>query len=709
MRLRCRVLLPAAALCQATVALADPLPPAFQTPEGSPPAEPVEAMTAAPPLQVEVHQDRPGGDASSRVTLGRRELELRPRLRPGDILEAVPGLFAVQHAGGGKANQYFLRGFDADHGTDVAFFVDGVPVNMPSHAHGQGFADFHFLIPELVVGLDGYKGPYYAELGDFATAGAVNLHLAEKLEESYAQASIGQYGVRRGLLIASPDLGDDWRTVLAAETYADDGPFVNPEKLRRFNIFARATHDIGATGKVSMTWMSYGSSWRGSGQIPARAVCGDGEAGNAPPASFGQPCIDQFGYVDPSEGGSTQRHMLSVAYNAASDHGDIAALAYLIRYRFALYSNFTFFDQDPVHGDEIEQDDERTVVGGDFRVRQHWHWGDAKLTSSAGVQARSDSVDNALWHDQLRVRLDPRVDAHVAESSVSAYLEEDLRVSRFLRIVAGLRGQRLDVGVDDHIGAGSGSRGAQLLLPKLSVIGSPVAQLDLFANAGRGFHSNDGRGVVLGSNGATMMTPATGYEVGARVRPWKDLSLSAAVFRLDLDSELVWSGDEGTTSPVGPTRRQGVELDARWHLSNWVFADVDATFASARYRENAGNGEAVALAPTRTLSAGVAARPTFGAWTPFAAVRVKSIGDRPAIEDESLIAKGFTVVDANAGLRWKDIEAAIDVQNLLGARWREVQFASDTRLPFEPATVRGITYSPGWPRTVIARATLYWR
>ncbi len=190
--------------------------------------------------------DRSGEEAASRTYQRRIELELRPRQRPGDILEAVPGLFAVQHAGGGKANQYFLRGFDADHGTDIAFFVDGVPVNMVSHGHGQGFSDFHFLIPELVVSLDGYKGPYYAQFGDFATAGAVNLHLAEKYEESYAQYSIGQYGVMRGLVISSPDLGDEWRAVVAAELYKDDGPFANPERLQRFNLYLRATHDVGA-------------------------------------------------------------------------------------------------------------------------------------------------------------------------------------------------------------------------------------------------------------------------------------------------------------------------------------------------------------------------------------------------------------------------------------------------------------------------------
>src|SRR5262245_10809498 len=220
-------------------------------------AFPVTARADDPPLEVTIESEKPGGEAASRTVVGRRELELRPRLRPADIVEAVPGLFAVQHAGGGKANQYFLRGFDADHGTDVAFFVDGVPVNMVSHGHGQGFTDLHFLIPELVVGLEGYKGTYYAALGDFATAGAVDMKLAEKFEESYAQLSVGQFGIVRGLVVESPDLGDKWRAVAAAEFYRDDGPFQNPEQLKRFNLYTKVTHDLGPNTKASLTWMSY--------------------------------------------------------------------------------------------------------------------------------------------------------------------------------------------------------------------------------------------------------------------------------------------------------------------------------------------------------------------------------------------------------------------------------------------------------------------
>ena len=668
-----------------------------------------------PPAEVTVRGDRPGSEAASRVTVSRRDLELRPRLRPGDILEAAPGLFAVQHAGGGKANQYFLRGFDADHGTDVGFFVDGIPVNMPSHGHGQGWSDFHFLIPELVVTLDAYKGPYYAQFGDFSTAGALNLRLAEKFDESWASLTVGEYNMLRGLVVASPDLADDWRTVMAAEMYGADGPFQNPEKFRRFNVFARATHDIGPRSKISMTWMSYGGRWNASGQIPARAVCGEGEAGAPPPSAFGQPCMSRFGTVDPSEGGSTQRHMASIAFSTSAHESDMSAMAYVMRYRFQLYSNFTFFARDPVNGDEIEQTDQRTVFGADFRVRKHFHYGPSRFTTTFGTQIRHDSIDNALYYDRARERLDTRVSAGIEESSIGVFLEEDMRLTDSIRFVAGLRGDHFDASVEDKkedlttLGTkGSGSQASALLSPKLMAIISPAKWLDLFADYGRGFHSNDARGAVLNAGRVKLLTPATGYEVGVRSEPITGLQMTGAAFLLDLDSELVWVGDEGTTEPSGQTRRYGVELGSRYRIGNWLYADADATFTRARYRNNAGNGNAVALAPTRTFTTGIGARPTFGKYTPFGALRLKYIGDRPATEDARLIAQGFTTLDADAGLRWRDVELAVDAQNLLNASYREVNFASTTRLKYEPAPVTGIHYSPGWPRTVMGRVTLYW-
>ncbi len=659
--------------------------------------------------EVRVQGDKPGNEAASRVHISGAELELRPRLRPGDVLEATPGLFAVQHAGGGKANQYFLRGFDADHGTDAAFFVDGVPINMVSHGHGQGYTDFHFLIPELVTGLDAYKGPYYAHLGNFATAGAVDLHLAETYDESRAQFSVGQYGILRGLLIESPKLGDTWRAVVAAELFRDNGPFKNAEDLTRFNLHGRVTHDLSERSKLSLTWMSYGSKWNGSGQIPARAVCGEGEAMNPAPSAFGQPCIDHFGFVDPTEGGDTQRHMASLNFSTQWKDSELSALFYLMKYRFTLFSNFTFFKDDPIHGDEIEQDDDRVHAGGNVRLRHVTKWHGAELRSTVGAQVRIDSISNALYHDEARTRLEERVVANITESAIAIYGEEDVRLNAHLRFIAGARADRMDVNVDGKVGTESGIQGNTRLSPKWMAVVSPTKWLDVFADYGRGFHSNDARGVVRRVNPATLMTPSTGYEVGVRVTPYKDLVFNAAGFLMDLDSELVWSGDAGTTEAAGRTRRYGLEIGGRYHFKNWLFADADATFTHAEFRVNAGNGQAVALAPRVTVTAGIGAQKKIGDFTPFASVRFKAIADRPAIEDESLTAQGYATVDANAGLRWKNLELAVDAQNLFDSKYREVNFASTSKLAYEPAPVTGIHYSPGWPLTVIGRATVYWK
>jgi len=667
------------------------------------------------PLDVTVKGDAPDGDAASRVRYGKPELELRPRLRPGDIVEAVPGVFAVQHAGGGKANQYFLRGFDADHGTDVRIMVDGVPINMVSHGHGQGYTDLHFLIPELVVGLDGAKGPYYASYGDFATGGAIDMKLAETLPESFAQASIGQYGIYRALVVESPKLGDDWRAVAAAEVYHDDGPFVNPESLLRFNLYAKLTHDFAPNVKGWLTWMSYGSGWNGSGQIPARAVCGEGEPGTPPPSDFGQPCLDHFGTVDPSEGGSTQRHLGQLGLSARFGDTEVDAMAYLMKYRFELYSNFTFFAEDPVHGDQIEQDDDRLHGGLDVRIKHPITIGKSVFTTTFGVQARLDGIDNALYHDEARERLEPKVHADITESAISAFLEEDARLTPWLRMVIGVRADRMDAVVDDLLEdyatlgtRTSGKAGAFLASPKATALVSPTPWLDLYLDYGRGFHSNDARGAVRGKDTVDLMTPVTGYEVGAAVKPVEGLRVAAALFLIDVDSEIVWVGDEGTTEASGATRRFGGEFTARFQISDWFFSDAEVTVTNPRYRSNAGNGDAIALAPTFTFTAGAGFRKRFEDWTPFAAMRVKAITDRPAVEDGSLTADGFVIVDANAGLRWKMIELAVDIQNLFDSTWREVNFATDTRLPYEPDVVSGIHYSPGWPFTAIGRATVYW-
>ena len=678
------------------------------------PAEGVDRDEDEPRAEpIEVHGEARGVDAASRVRIGRRELELRPRLRPGDLVEAVPGLFAVQHAGGGKANQYFLRGFDADHGTDIAFFVDGMPVNMVSHGHGQGFTDLHFVIPELVLGVEAVKGPYYADLGNFATAGAVKLQLADRLAEHAATVSVGSFGMRRGLVMASPNLGENWKLVLAGEAAAQDGPFQQAENLGRTNLFAKLTRELHDGGSLSVTGMSYASTWRASGQLPLRAVCGEGEVGVPSPASFGTSCIPRFGVVDPSEGGASTRSSLSAQYTYRGESSRVSAAAYALRYDLRLHSNFTFFAEDAQRGDGIEQTDARSVLGGNVEWVKHWHAFDVPFVGRAGLDVRRDDATVELWHqDRDRVRLEARNRSDVRELSNAAYLELDARWTSWLRIIAGVRAQRIDVAVVDQVrvtgaASGSGARGAALALPKLSLVFTPREDWRVFVNGGRGFHSNDARGAVLRDAPALLMTPAWGAEVGTRFEPMRGLAVHGAAFVLDLDSELVWSGDAGVTEPSSSSRRLGVEIGSRYAISNVFFADLDATFTRARFRGVPEAESAVPLAPTLTLSAGFGARRTYGSTTPFAALRARHIGERPANEDRTLTAEGFTLVDANVGVRHRAVEVGLDVQNIFDARWREVQFATTSRLPYEPAPVSGLAITPGWPRTLLARLTIY--
>ncbi len=661
-------------------------------------AEAAKAEAEKPPESVDIFV---GGDrahaAASQTTITGGELRARPKMRPADVLQAAGGLFAVQHAGGGKANQYFLRGFDADHGTDLRIMVDGIPINMPSHGHGQGFADMNFIIPELITSLDVYKGTYYPELGDFATAGAADMHLADLLPESQASVSVGQYGILRGLGIVSKSIGDDWRFTAAGEVSTQNGPFENPEKFQKLNAYLRATHDIGTNGSLTMTWMSYAGRWNGNGQIPLRAV--------------DQGIIDRFGTLDPTEGGASQRHIGAVRYQARiAGDTDLDVTAYLQRYVFTLYSNFTFFLDDPLHGDEIEQTDERWVLGLNAGTRfLHRHWGPVQVESRAGVQVRHDAIDNGLFHDEARNRLDTRVNAHVAETALGVYAEERLAFQKWLQVRGGVRVDRMDVQVTDHLkDAGpdtvNGTAGHMLASPKASLILAPVKQLQLYADFGRGFHSNDARGATRATGPATLMVAATGYEVGTRIRPWQPLVLSAALYRLDLDSELVWSGDAGTTEASDASTRMGVEAGSRLNYKGWLFADFDITLNRAVYRANAGNAGSVALAPTRTITGGVAAR---APWGTFGAIRVRHVGPRPANLDGSIEAEAFTVVDAQLGHRIGPAEVTLDVQNLLNSKWKEVQFDTVSRLRGEAAPVEEIHFCPGWPFTLRATASVY--
>jgi outer membrane receptor protein involved in Fe transport len=666
------------------------------TSEAGPAATAPEHTAEAKPVEITV-QGSTHVNAASQTTTGHRELMLRPRAQSSDLMESVPGLFATSHAGGGDASEWTLRGFDAGHGTDLAVFVDGVPVNAPSHIHGQGYADLHFVIPELAISVDGYKGPYAARFGNFATAGAVELRLAESLPESYAQYSLGQYGMMRGLAIASPKLHDRWRTTLAAEVAKEDGPFKSGEDLRRYNVFARASYDIDDASKVTMTLMSYGSDWHAAGLLPARAVCGEGERGILLPAAYGQPCLDRFATVDDSQGGKAQRHMASVAYSMRDDESELTSLSYVIRSGFSMFENPTYYMDDPVNGDQIEQKDDRTVVGSNLDWHRHDEVGALRLTHTVGLQFRADAIDGALYHDYRRYRLGPALlDDEVNERSLAIYGQEELQPLRQLRFVLGARGDHVDVG--DRSGA--------RFSPKFAAVVSPIDQLDVFGNYGWGFHTNDARGAQQPINRATLIVPVVSYEAGLRIKPHRNFQLSSSAFLMNIDSELTWDAESATTQSTTASRRYGVEVEARYHLENWFFADAAATFTKARYTDHSG---AVPNAPTQTVSAGAEFMRPFGKYTPFAGLRLRLLGQRPANPQETLFSRGSAVLNADAGLRWWNLEARLDVTNVLDADWRDVSEAYSSQLAYETAPVEGVHYSAGWPRTIMGSLRFYWQ
>ncbi|MCA9517057.1 MAG: TonB-dependent receptor, partial [Myxococcales bacterium] len=663
-------------------------------PEPAPPVA-APAPVAEPPPDDDAHRTvirstRPRTAASAQVVRD-RDLKLRPVTRPADILQVAPGVVVVQHAGGGKANQYFLRGFDSDHGTDLALSVDGVPVNLPSHGHGQGFADLHWLIVDLVDRVEIDKGPYDVRNGDFATSGAINLVTKRSLDHTRVQYTLGRYGEHRGLFVAAPRW-DGGSALIAGEARTWDGPFDSAEDAQRLSAFAKLSLDPSPATRVDLAATAYATTWNASGQIPERAI----EAG----------VIDRFGSLDPTEGGNTQRFSVygRLEHQLSRDER-VEARLWFVQNKFQLFSNFTFFLEDPVDGDEIEQVDDRTHSGFAASWERHDEVGCVHLTHTLGLEARLDDIDNGLYHDVARARLGTTREDHVSEASIAFYGEESARLTDWLRLVGGSRVDILSFDVD---GADGGGRSIVFASPKLSAILSPLPVLDVFLNFGVGFHSNDARAVV---QGGTPFARATGGEVGVRVLPFDRLSLALAGYALHLESELVWVGDAGETEASGATTRLGIEAEARLAALDWLFFDLDVTYNHGRFDDEPDGADLIPLAPTFTASGGVSVRHPSGF---YGRVGFRAISDRPAVEDDSLTADGFFLLDASAGYEGAWFDVRVEAENLTDTDYREAQFATTSRLAGEPPCLGGraadgagcadIDFTPGVPFNI--RATV---
>ncbi|HEY7650051.1 MAG TPA: TonB-dependent receptor [Methylomirabilota bacterium] len=641
-------------------------------------SEPEEPTPVLPPVTIVAPVP---ASASSEILVPRRDFELRPQGRPADLLRVVPGLVIGQHEGGGKAEQYFLRGFDADHGTDLALFVDGLPVNLRSHAHGQGYADLHFLIPEVVRELQAFKGPYYAEFGDFATAGAFNFVTLDMVEENVFQTALGSFNTQRYLALVSPTRGTV-RTLVAGELYFTDGPFDREQNYRRLNLFAKASSRLSENLEGSI-WASYlWSDSFASGQIPARAV----RSG----------LIDRFGAIDNSQGGNTRRLNVNADLHwRLAENQSLSMHAYAQYYTLDLFSNFTFFLNDPVNGDGIRQFDRRWVAGFDAAYENRFKLASVPVTATGGFQFRVDTPRVILANQTDRHETSRTQDVNITETSYSPFVKVDAVPLPWLRVIAGVRGDIFHYDVRDNLGGDVEGRETRARPNvKANVILGPWFHTEFFANFGTGFHSNDARAVVLDPGGTALPT-ALGYEFGIKSQPHPRVELSATYFVLDLESELVFVGDEGTTEAQGPSRRQGLELAGRVRLLDWLSFSGDITVTRARFD----NGDAVPLAPRLTARAELTARLPWGL---SSSLGIRVLGERYATEDREQTVRGYTLFDFTTRYHYKWLEAFLSIENLADVDYREAQFYFTSRLNGEPAAgVADTHFTPGNPRTFL--------
>lgn len=664
------LLAPASAAAQETAA----------TPPLSPLLLPAVTVTAPPPVASSSEQIIPG-----------RDFELRPHGRPADVLRLIPGLLIDQHQGGGKAEQYLIRGFDADHGTDLAIFVDGVPVNLRSHAHGQGYADLHFLIPETTRAVDSLKGPYYAEYGDFATAAVVKFLTLDSVEENTLEISGGSFNTQRSLALLSPTRGRI-KTFIAAEGYRSDGPFEHPNGYVRFNLFAKATTDLTEDLRLSVWASHYRAQWHGSGELPVRAV----RSG----------LVSRFGAIDPNEGGATERSNvnLDLTWKVAENHR-LSVNAYASHYRLNIFNDFTLFLNDPENGDMINQRDRRYVAGLDAQYEMKHRPLGMPLTSTAGVQYRIDTPRVVLVRAVQRHQLARVQDVSIVEQSVSPFVKLDLVPVEKVRLVTGARGDIFTFDVQERVNTVeervTGSTTKARPNVKANLILGPWAETELFANFGTGFHSNDARAVIA-NPGLDALPTATGYEFGFRSRLIPRTEIAATYWVLGLASELAFVGDEGTTEARGRTRREGFEVVTKVRLLDWLTFSGDFTYTSKA--EFVDTSLPIPLAPIWTARADLTARLPFGLST---SVEMRHVGDRVADDFGHHTAKGYTLFNWNARYRYKNLEAFLSIENLANTRWREAQFFFTSRLAGEPAAgVDDIHFTPGNPRTLLGGIAL---
>jgi hypothetical protein len=665
----------------------------------------VEAPTAVAASQLDRleitgrHYDNAVGssDAASQGTIRAELLKSRPALRPGEVLEFVPGMVVTQHSGDGKANQYFLRGFNLDHGTDFATSVNGLPVNMPTHGHGQGYSDLNFLIPELVDRIEYRKGPYFAKTGDFSSAGSADIVYRTTLDAPFAALTLGQRSYQRLVGGGSTDVGPGLKLLGAIELQHNDGPWKVPEHLRKTNGVLTLSGGTKALG-WSTSLMAYDAKWDSTDQIPQRLV----DAGTYNGQAFGR-----FDSLDATDGGQTRRTSLSGEWHRETEAGTTRVAAYAVDYQLKLFSNFTYALERPAQGDQFSQQDKRGIYGVTASHAFDHQLGGLQARTEFGMQLRHDRIRVGLFDTVARKVTGTTRDDKVQETLLGVYGQTAVELTPWLRTIVGVRADQARFKVDSlSNAANSGSASDHLLSPKLSLIFGPWSKTEFFFNAGRGYHSNDARGTtatVDPKSGDPVdkvpgLVPARGMELGARTEWIPGLQSSMALWKLDFDSELVYVGDAGATEPNRPSARRGLEWNNRYIPVPWLLIDADLAWTHARFSDNDPAGNRIPNAVDKVASLAVTVRDV-GPWS--ASMQWRYLGSGALIEDNSVRSRSSLTTNLRVGRKLtQNSELTLDVFNLLDRKLNDIEYFYESKLPGEAAAVADRHVHPAEPRTV---------
>ncbi|HEX9466337.1 MAG TPA: TonB-dependent receptor [Alphaproteobacteria bacterium] len=624
--------------------------------------------------------------------VSRKQIEDRPAYRVGEVLEATPGLIVMSHSGEGKANQYFLRGFNLDHGTDLALSLDGMPINMRTHGHAQGYADTNFVIPELARGFSYRKGPYYADEGDFSSAGAIHLGYVDRLERSIAEVSGGMYGYARTLLATSTPAGaGNW--IAAGELLHNDGPWTHPDDYQKVNGVLRYAEGTDNDG-FAVAAMAYGGRWNSTDQIARRAV--------------DQGLVGRFGSLDPTDGGDASRFSLSGRWAESDGNQTTRVSAYAIHSELELFNDFTYFLRDPVNGDQFRQSDSRNIFGADASRTFYGALVGRDAETVFGVQTRYDNIHVGLANTAQRRTLTTVRDDHVDEASAGIYAQNTLRWTGWFRTVAGLRVDEFYGTVRSDTPANSGTTSDHMVSPKFGVVFGPFAKTEYYVSWGQGFHSNDLRGTTIAVDPNDKTTPqqrvpllvrSQGAEIGARTQAIDGLNSTLSAFVLDFDSELLFVGDAGTTEASRPSRRVGVEWANVYQATSLLNLDLDVAYTRARFTNDDPVGKRIPGAVEGVIAAGFDVD-NLDRW--FGGMRLRYFGPRPLIEDNSVRSSSTALVSGRVGYKLAETwRVRLDGFNLLNVRKSQIDYFYASRLRGEPAEgVNDVHFHPVEPLTL---------